>query len=317
MSQSHESYLWDRSGEPDREVEHLERLLGSFRYSKRAPPSSPPRRRSRWWPALALAAAALLVAAGLWLAARPAAVHDSWHVSRLQGTPRVGDSALGGEGRLRVGEWLETDEDSRALVRAADIGRVEVDPRTRIRLLETSRTEHRLDLARGTIHATVVAPPRLFFVETPSAVAVDLGCIYTLEVDDSGAGLLSVSFGKVSFERDGRESIVPRGARCRTYPGIGPGTPYFEDAPERLQRALESLDFGKWGLDDLDTVLTHARPRDTLTLWHLLPRVEGEARALVYDRLAALSPPPDGVGREGVLRLERAAIDRWRSDFDW
>jgi hypothetical protein len=36
------------------------------------------------------------------------------------------------------------------------------------------------------------APPRLFFVDTPSAVAADLGCSYTLEVKDDGAGVLRV-----------------------------------------------------------------------------------------------------------------------------
>ena len=34
--------------------------------------------------------------------------------------------------------------------------------------------------------ARIWAPPRLFYVNTPSAVAEDLGCAYTLEVDDLG-----------------------------------------------------------------------------------------------------------------------------------
>jgi hypothetical protein len=53
-------------------------------------------------------------------------------------------------------------------------------------------TDHRLALDHGAIEARIWAPPRLFFVETPSARAVDLGCVYTLEVDRAGAGRLSV-----------------------------------------------------------------------------------------------------------------------------
>jgi len=35
----------------------------------------------------------------------------------------------------------------------------------------------------------------------------------------------------------------------------------------------------------------------------------------VYDRLAALAPPPNGVTREGILRLDRTMLDAWWSSF--
>jgi len=86
-------------------------------------------------------------------------------------------------------------------------------------------------LERGTIHAVIWAPPGEFVVDTPSAVAVDLGCVYTLHVDDSGAGLLRTTMGWVGFKLNGQESFIPAGAICQTRPKIGPGTPYMEDAP--------------------------------------------------------------------------------------
>src|SRR5207253_7821011 len=130
--------------------------------------------------------------------------------------------------------WLETDSSSRAKISVGRIGQVEVDPNTRLRLVQTRLTEHRLALARGRMQARIWAPPRLFFVDTPSAEAVDLGCAYTLAVDDAGGSLLQVTSGYVAFVRDGRESKVPAGAVCVTRPGIGPGTPYFADASEKL-----------------------------------------------------------------------------------
>ena len=48
-----------------------------------------------------------------------------------------------------------------------------------------------------------------------------------------------------------------------------------------------------------------------MTLWHLLTRGSPEERARVYDRLAALVPPPEGVTRELILAGNRAALDRW------
>jgi len=55
-----------------------------------------------------------------------------------------------------------------------------------------------------------------------------------------------------------------------------------------------------------------ARMRDTYTLWNLLPRVDGDNRVLVYERMAALVPPPDGVTREGVLALNQQMLDVWK-----
>jgi len=59
-----------------------------------------------------------------------------------------------------------------------------------------------------------------------------------------------------------------------------------------------------------------ARPRDTLTLWHLLARLEGTDRSLVYERLAALSPPPPKVTRDGVLQLDDEMLPAWKAALE-
>ena len=76
---------------------------------------------------------------------------------------------------------------------------IALEPNTRVQLVEARGREHRMSLERGTIHARIWAPPKLFFVKTPSATAVDLGCEYTLQVDDAGAGLVHVVLGWVAF----------------------------------------------------------------------------------------------------------------------
>jgi hypothetical protein len=265
-------------------------------------------------------AAVLLLALGIlaaWYSTRQPLA--SWEVARLEGAPKIGADRVTETGRLAVGEWLETDNSSRALISVGVIGQVEVEPNTRIRLVKARTTEHRLALARGTMHARIWAPPRLFFVETPSAVAIDLGCTYTLMVDDAGAGLLYVTSGWVAFELEGRESFVPAGARCETRPEIGPGTPYFEDASEAFHQALVKLDFEADNPEAraaaLDVVLAESRKDDALTLWHLLARVDDAERPLVYDRLAALVPPPAGVTRDGVLRGDRQMLDLWWNEL--
>jgi hypothetical protein len=273
----------------------------------------------------AIAAAVLLVASlGIFWAYKNRAVPvalPSWEVARLDGTPRIGSTGISNKGQLAVGQWLETDGNSRAKIAVESIGQVEIDPNTRVRLLQTQPTEHRLELARGKMSARIWAPPRLFFVDTPSAVAADLGCAYTLEVDDAGASLLRVTSGWVALQLKDRESMVPAGAACQTRRGIGPGTPYFEDASESFRQALAKFDFepdatASAKSDTLKVLLAQARLRDTLTLWHLLARVDGNDRVRVYEEMAKLMAPPDGVTREGVLQLNQQMLELWRDKLE-
>jgi predicted anti-sigma-YlaC factor YlaD len=242
--------------------------------------------------------------------------NSPWEVIRLHGTPRIGSQSVVQTAQLGEGQWLETDGESRAKVNVGRIGQVEVAPNSRVKLVETSVTEHRLSLERGQLKATIWAPPRVFFVDTPSAEAIDLGCAYTLEVDDNDRGLLHVTSGWVALLLNGRESKVPAGALCATRPEVGPGTPYFQDAPKPLQEALTKVDFEGGGTKALDLVLAAARARDTLTLYHLLARVEEADRGRVYDRLAEYNQPPDGVTREGITRLDGEMLVNWRDALE-
>ncbi|HVN06292.1 MAG TPA: FecR domain-containing protein [Bryobacteraceae bacterium] len=284
-------YLWDGSGAPDPEVQQLEHLLSVFRSRDRRPHT-----RTRW---IAIAAALVMGVAAGWLVSRNAP--ESWQVS----------SARTGTGRLQVGETLETGVGGHATLEVGDAGMIEVEANSRLRLERARRNEQRMLLEHGLIHAFIWAPPRSFVVDTPLAVATDLGCFYTLEVGKDGAGLLHVTAGWVSFEHAGRESFIPAGAACQTRPGYGPGTPYREEAPAPLRQALQDFDFAHGGEPALDTILSTATRDDAFTLWHLLTRCDPAQEPRVYDRLAALVAPPAGVTRDAILQGNRQMLDRW------
>jgi FecR protein len=327
-----DDYLWDGTGGPDPEVQRLEMLLGRFRQRQAKmefpAPAYMPRRRMRWtlWVPSLAATAILITIAVVWLPHRrpaPAGIStQGWSVQPIAGVPRLGSEALskGGAATLTVGQTLETDSRSRADISISSTGEVQVDPDSQVRLVASTSISQRLALDRGTIHAMIWAPPGQFVVDTPSAVAVDLGCAYTLHVDDSGSGLLETTFGWVGFKFDGRESLVPAGAVCMIRPHIGPGTPYFEDASQTLREALAKLDFDPGTAEqrssELTVILSQARKPDALTLWHLLSRVDESERSRVYDRLAVLAPPPPHVTRAGVLSLDRQMLDLWWNELD-
>jgi hypothetical protein len=276
---------------------------------------------------LAAAAGIVLVIAAFgilrWSRQPNATTGPGWDVERVAGMPQVESSTTGksgANGRLVPGQTLVTDGHSQANITVAEIGTVNVEPNTRLRLMDEGKGRNRLALDRGTIHAYIWAEPGQFTVDTPSAIAVDLGCRYTLQVDDSGAGLLRTTMGWVGFKLNDHEAFIPAGAVCATRPKTGPGTPYFDDAPKPFCEALSKFDFSQGTLEgrnaELDKILVGARQRDALTIWHLLTRVDSTDRGRVYDRLAALVPPPSGVTRDGILRLDQKMLDQWWNQLD-
>lgn len=316
MSDEAKDYLWDKTGEADPEIARLESLLGRLGQTNPPPPlgfAIEIPRRMRPLAAMAWLAAAAVVVLGF--------VGIVWRVTRhlpeaslgvTQTFASAGSPDISRETRLNVGNWLDTSA-SHTTIDVAGIGMVDVEPGSRVSLLSTKPGDYRLHLERGTLHALIWAPPGQFFVETPSSTAVDLGCAYTLSVDDNGDGLVRVTTGWVGFEWHGRESFIPMGAVCRTRKGLGPGTPHYEDAAERFRGALDVIDFGD-GLSRaiaLDTALESARERDAVSLWHLLARVAPADRDRVFLALAKFVSPPSEVTLEGIRAGRRDMLDAW------
>lgn len=202
-----------------RDVERLRALLAS---AAALPKSIEPARDL--WPDIAprlgrhgvprwvgVAAAVVLAAAALLLFAARGKAGAGWTIA---------GGAAGG--LLRPGQVLQTDAQSTVQLNVGSIGTVRVQPSSRVRLLSASRTEQRLALDHGTIEARILAPARVFLVETPAALAVDLGCAYVLTTDSTGNGLLRVTSGWVELTNGTRLTIVPRDAEAAIRAGRGP-----------------------------------------------------------------------------------------------
>lgn len=302
-----DEYLWDREGEPDPEVQRLESLLSRYRHEQ--PLRVTPMRSRRW---LALAASLILFVA---LAAAIAFVlrfrwkaDEPWNVVVFAGKPTIDGQPVNADTRLAVGDVLETDERSRVTVRIARIGDLEVLPNSRVRLIVTNRNRHHVFLERGKVSARVWAPPFTFAVRTPVGQANDIGCAFDLDYA-SGLGSVLVTSGWVDFDGDTRSAVIPAGAISELRDE--PGSPFYTDARPEFIAALRRFDFhhDRGAFDD---VLTHARPRDAMTLLHLLEHSEPSLRGPLFDRLTQLAPPPPGVTREHALTRNLERINAYR-----
>lgn len=265
--------------------------------NRRSAKTAPPRLR------LLLVAGALAAVTVSWLTLRPGRVPlSTW---RLNGHP----VALG-EALVATGQPLT--------LTAAGVGSVQLQPQGRLRVLESHKTRQRLALDSGILKVKVTAPPRLFVVETSLATATDLGCEYTLSASDEpwlyffrrrvGSALHVVS-GYVELEDKNKNVVLVPGGALVVVLGDGHQTlPAFEAASS----AVLTYD-STHALAPLLGALK--KPEDTLTLFHLLPRVRGAERATVLDKLLTLTTLPKGVTRAQVLALDPHALATWRDEL--
>lgn len=315
-----DDYLWDRSGSPDPDVARLEQLLSPLAHDAPLDEVRLRRRGGRGrGPILAagvlLAAAAAVAILVLARPGRDAPVAPYACGAQATGfafTARGGSVACGGAsvpaGVLPVGGVLDTGAHQADLA-IADIGRAELGAGTRVRLDRTSRERHQLFLERGRMHATVTAPPRIFAVGTPSAHVTDLGCEYTLEVDEAGAGSIVVLSGKVELESGtGGVVVVPHGARARLLAGRRAGLPLVVGAGPALAAAVRDHEEGVAGA--LPRLLEAATAEDAITVANVAVITPPADRRAVLERLDQIFPVPAPHTLDEAL-ADRAVLDAW------
>jgi len=290
-----DDYLWDKSGEPDGEVQKLEELLGRYRSAAQMPDFNRVaviRRRALWPYAIA---AALIVCAILG-AVRFYTPANRWRAIEESGIADVPHSIL------RTGDVVRTERGSVRLQSPA-VGTIDLGTNTTVRLIENRSRRHRLALVAGMIHAKTTSQPGVFVIDTPKARAIDLGCEYTLTIAPGGGGELRVIFGWVDLTHGYEQSLVPQGASASIESDGSLTVPVFDDAAPAFHAAIRN--------HDMPTILALARTRDAFTLLNLFRLATPDERMLLYDRLNQLVPAPPSITRESVRYWSPWSTELW------
>lgn len=88
-----DDYLWNKTGEPDPEVEELEKILGVLRYRPKTlvlPRDIPVQRSRNFYPLLAVAATVVLslLAAGIWFSVKRGNAPRTETATKIEATPQ-------------------------------------------------------------------------------------------------------------------------------------------------------------------------------------------------------------------------------------
>ncbi len=236
-----------------------------------------------------------------------------WRITTIKGTPMIDNVLMKNVDSIAVGQYIITDDSSRAELTAANLGTVIIEPNSRVKFTKSAGGEHRIELVYGSIDADIIAKPRSFFVDAGKVSAVDLGCSYKISMDRSGDGLLYVKSGRVSLETaGGRESIVPEGKFCVLKKDVGPGTPFRGDTSPKLKQALMDFDFGECGSQCVNVILKNSKKTDAVTLINIIPRVDKEYKTLVYNKVSDYCTPPKNLPKDSIPRCDKIEkLNEW------
>jgi hypothetical protein len=228
----------------------------------------------------------------------------SWEISGTSGTYRINNEDAAGS-ELNDGDILETLSSS-AVVVIPEIGRIEVNPYSRIEKLGGRN----LKLSKGSITVKLNSLEYLD-VEVFSSEIQELepDVNYRVQMNNDNTADLSISEGKIMVQGNNLKATVIPNFTCKIN-NSGPEIPVSLNASAALKTALKELSFGH-DVSSLNTALNEAGLSDALSIWHLFERIRGDNIDEVYVKLYSLTPPPKGVDQESILRLKQEALTAW------
>jgi hypothetical protein len=233
-----------------------------------------------------------------------------WIVEKISGYPVIQSQIMTSQGILKVGEKLITDSESRARLIIASFGEIDIEPQTEIKFIETKSAEYQLFLSKGKISVRTWAAPKLFSIETPSAVIKDFGGIYYLTVDEKFNTKLQVKSGWVLMIADDIKSLLSTASICYADKKSGMGVPFSINATDSFKSALYNFNLETRTGNELSTILSESQKEDLSSLFHLLIRSRNEQREKIFNRIKLLSVIPQQITQDGILNGDKDMLGR-------
>jgi len=234
-----------------------------------------------------------------------------WKVSSIRGTPLIGGNPVSSKDSIMEGQFILTNDTSEAELFIADLGRVIIEPNTKVVFIKGTDGNNRIAVEYGTIEADMVSDRKEFFVELPSAVASDTKGKYKLTIDPEGDGLVYVNSGNVEIQSPNREAIVPAGNFVMTKKNIGVGTPFNENSSIVFKKALAEFDFGNCEESCVNTLLKTAKNTDAVSLVNIIPRVDEKFRNEIYTTAANFVTPPVNISQDSLYTFDEEKMKVW------
>lgn len=244
-----------------------------------------------------------------------ATVFSYWQVTKVKGNPTVNNgNAMAFTDSIKAGDWIETNDSSRAVITIAGLGEITVEPKSKLTILKSEQGEHRVLLEYGTINTNFSEKSDKFSIETKNSIARDnnvTGTAYTFSIDNKGDGMILVKDGSVTLESRGKEAVVPAGKICLVQAIAGPGTPFSVTASNEFRKALYAYDFEPHTTNAIYNVINTANETDMVSLINLIPRVNDEVKEQIYSKVSGYVAPPSYIVMDSLRYFDCEKLGEW------
>ncbi len=313
MNEAHgDRYLWNPEADTNREIAQLEERLRSRRQSMPVfrPRAVIRRRLGRRITGFGVAVLALTAIVMPTTGGRPGDVR----VDALIGTPRVVEWPSNEGSPTDADRSVETDARSRARITVGRVATVTLGPDSRLSVLGLPGDQRELALAHGALTATMRREGPAFALSSPLIQAIraaDDQCAIRLDLDRAGAGVVNVRRGTLELDASGRRMLLPAGTVVRWNNQSASALPFPDVASREFRELVGTIDARGLSPARLTALLALSDRASTITLYYLLPSLSGDERDRAIARIAALVPPPVGITRTALARLDAESLAAW------
>ncbi|MBK9332533.1 MAG: FecR domain-containing protein [Ignavibacteria bacterium] len=241
-----------------------------------------------------------------------------WKVVSVKGSPKINDMNMVSSDSIKEGQWITTDSVSIAELIIADIGKVTIEPDSKVILVKGADSTRQIFVEYGMVNTeTQNGDNRAFKVGIPSAVAENKGGSYSLKIDKNGDGMIVVKSGKVDVLSTNKNAIVPAGNIVMTKNGLGVGTPFNEQSSPGFKNALFNYDFGNCNDACMNIIIDNAKMTDAVSLINILngSKAVNETKEEIYNKVANLIPPRAPVHKDSLEFFDEKELEIWIDDI--
>jgi len=237
---------------------------------------------------------------------------SGWEIMQFSGNPMINDTIMKESDLFPPLATITTDENSSVTLSVPDIGRVTIENSSTVERMESGSS---IDVKNGTIKKYEGNANEFLVVQTPFAQVKELfkGSAFKLQVLNDGTSKISVESGWLTMDVNDFQSYIPKNYSCVISKGR-----YVIPFSSSTNSDFEKLMVGFTGVNDpsIGAILSLAKKKDAISLWHLLQLVSSEDRFVVFDRLNELVPTPTGVTKQGIQALNKDMLTQWRQEIE-
>lgn len=219
--------------------------------------------------------------------------------------------------KLEQNSSLKTENDSRVIINVPHTGTIRVEPNSSIQLLTAKSGNNVISFKSGSLKIVTNSDLPDFKIKFTNFDLIDYGASYTVSFDPLNNIDLVVEFGYVGIRKADSEIFINENYSCKIINREIVSTPFRTDASSEFIDLVLSYEKTDNTTELLDKITSKAREEDALTLLELLKKVSAVDRQILFQSISNFFPPPIGVTRNGIMRLDPDMLQMWWEEIEW